>query len=175
MRISTLAAAVAALSAIACTYQKTQGDTTHAAANVVLAGDAVAAAEIRLERTACFHSCPEYSVSVAADGVVRYNGLRHVAQLGVHTARIQADSAALLFRYAADARFDSLAGEYVQGTRGCDPYIADLPGVIITVVRSSGGVRVEGDPGCPSIPPALVNLATMIDHVAGAERWTVKK
>lgn len=165
----------AAACALACSYKPAGETDAPATAQVAQSVRAVATAEIRLERTACFHSCPEYSVSVSPDGSVRYNGLRNVAHTGVRTATVPADSAAALFKFADSVGFESLAGQYIHGTRGCDPYIADLPGLIVTLVRSGGGTRVEGDAGCPSIPSALVNFATMIDHVAGAERWTVKK
>lgn len=167
MKIVALAAALACVAA--CSPRPASEET----AEVQQAG-ASAASEIRLERTACFHGCPEYNVTVSEDGTIRYQGLNNVAQTGVLTGTIPADSASMLFKFADDAQLDTLAGQYIHGTRGCDPYIADLPGLIVTIAGPQAGARIEGDPGCPSMPKVLTDFAAMVDRVAATERWIRK-
>lgn len=164
MRFVATAIAVASVLACSPTPRDDGGGTARSAT-------ASARREIRLERTACFHGCPEYNVTVSDDGAVRFRGLSNVAQTGVHMATIPADRAASLFHLVDSLRLDTLAGSYVFGTRGCDPYIADLPGVIVTIVGPQAGWRVEGDPGCPSMPEALLDVAGTIDRVAGTGKW----
>ena len=169
MRIAACVAAAAATVVLAC--GKPSGDNA-----AVVQGGSSAESEIRLDRTACFHSCPEYGVSVTSNGAVRYTGLNNVAMAGLHRATIPADSAALLFRFADSVRLDTLAGQYVHGTRGCEPYIADLPGVIVTVVGVQAGARIEADPGCPSAPKALLrpfHRSARSSAPTPASSWTI--
>src|SRR6185436_16742057 len=43
---------------------------------------------ITLERTACFGTCPMYSLAIYSDGVVEYEGLKFVKKVGKATGRI---------------------------------------------------------------------------------------
>ena len=48
----------------------------------------VGTVEIQLKRTACYGSCPEYSVHLFGDGRVEYRGDLHVSVLGARSYRI---------------------------------------------------------------------------------------
>jgi hypothetical protein len=127
---------------------------------------------ISLERGSCMGECPVYSVTVASDGSVRYEGSQGVAVPGEATASIPADSAAALLQAFEALAFDSLPDRYQPDDAGCSPYVADLPMLVFTVRQGDRAKRVEYDPGCAAAPRALRDLARRIDRVAGSSRWT---
>lgn len=43
---------------------------------------------IFVERLGCYGTCPVYDAMFEKDGTLTYNGRRHVAVLGKHTARV---------------------------------------------------------------------------------------
>lgn len=130
---------------------------------------------ITLERRPCYGGCAFYRVTITGEGSVTFEGIRNVDSLGVRAARVNADSAAKLFQFADSIAFHDFAERYVHGETGCTPYIADLPGAIVTLVSSGRTKRVESDPGCPSVPRRLAELHALIDRTAGVERWAGRR
>ena len=63
------------------------------------------ALEFQLERTRCFGSCPSYTVSIAGDGAVRYDGRALVLIPGHHTAQISPDAVTELIHQFQTANF----------------------------------------------------------------------
>ena len=122
-------------------------------------------ATITLERTRCFGFCPDYTVSINQDGLVRYEGRNFVNVRGVQTRQIPvADVNALLARFDA-VNFNSLRNEYRAG-------ITDIPSYTLTLERNGvrksvldyGGTRV-------GLPESVRALEDEIDRVAGTEEW----
>jgi hypothetical protein len=60
---------------------------------------------IKLTRTWCEGSCPDYSVVIAGDGSVTYVGNGFVAVLGTHHATIPVDRVRALYRQFREAEF----------------------------------------------------------------------
>jgi hypothetical protein len=128
---------------------------------------------VRLERGPCRGNCPEYSLTIAADGAVRYDGLRHVATAGAAIGTVPRDSAVALMREVEALGFFRLPDRYDAGDPACGPYIADLPAVVIAVRRGDVEKKVAYDPGCAAAPPGLGVLAARMDTMARITRWTL--
>ena len=62
----------------------------------VNAQDSKSNVAITLERTACFGTCPVYTVNILEDGTVIYEGQDFVSVTGKQTAEIPAESVGLM-------------------------------------------------------------------------------
>jgi hypothetical protein len=126
---------------------------------------------ITLERGPCFGTCPVYTVTLAADGSVWFDGHRFVADSGVSTGRVPRARADSLFAELESAGYFALADSYRAGDAACRRYATDLP-TVTTEVRRSGRVkRIVHDRGCAEAPQVLSELETRIDEVAGVRQW----
>lgn len=119
--------------------------------------------EITLERTGCFGPCPVYSVTIAADGAVRFHGLSHTAIAGVRVAKIGRAAVQRLLSFLAAHRFHTLPDRY--------PSLAtDHPGTITTLRQGRASKRVEHDRS-DARATAILAITREIDRVAGTARW----
>jgi hypothetical protein len=87
-------------------------------------------ARIRMARGMCFGTCPVYSVEVDGSGLVRYEGLMHVADTGLREGRISREEFAALLRAFDRAGFHLLADVY--GADTCYD-ITDQPDVLLAL------------------------------------------
>lgn len=131
---------------------------------------------VTLERTACFGTCPIYSVSVDASGAITYAGDRFVAERGPRTAKLDADDMRRLVEAIGNAGLDDLEGPYVRGAPGCEDYSTDNPTQIITVVRGGHEKRIVYDFGCKAFGvrdtfARLKSLGASIDAILDTARW----
>jgi hypothetical protein len=124
----------------------------------------LSSARIRLERTACFGTCPIYTVEIRGDGTVIWNGARFVKAVGVRRYRISVAKVRQLVEQLRRANFYSALESYVD--RG----ITDMPSATITVtyggvtksVHDYAGTRV-------GMPQAIKDLEAAIDEAAGTK------
>lgn len=129
-------------------------------------------AQVTMQRLPCYGTCPVYSVRVGSDGMVVFDGERHVDSLGTRSGRIpQADAVALL-RDLEESGFFELHSRYTYPEKECGAYHTDAPRVILTLVRHGRTATVEHDYGCTGAPPLLRRLQEQVDSVAGVARWT---
>jgi Domain of unknown function (DUF6438) len=128
---------------------------------------------VMLDRGACHGTCPIYAVRLAANGQVRFVGARFVLQIGVDSARVPSTSVEALRTAFADRQFNTLPSAIEFGTSHCGRYVADLSTVELTVRVATGEHRVRYDQGCGDHPRMLDTLASMVDSVSGAARWTM--
>jgi hypothetical protein len=141
-------------------------------------------ARIVLERSVCFGFCPAYRVSLATDGVVRFEGLDSAAVRDSGT--ISADTVRALARRFEEAGFFGMDSAYVPGEPGCGIHATDNPYATLTldvggrqkIVRHYYGCMgvARGDGSGGIHPPtgavaALASLATQVDSAAGTARW----
>jgi uncharacterized protein DUF6438 len=131
---------------------------------------------VTLERTACFGTCPIYSVSVDESGTITYVGDRFVAEHGSRKAKLSIEDMRRLVAAIDKAAFDDFEGPYVRGTQGCEDYYTDHPTQIITVARSGHEKRVVYDFGCnePGVRNTFARLkalGTSIDEILDTMRW----
>jgi hypothetical protein len=125
----------------------------------VLGSDTV----ISLRRTACFGSCPVYSVGVTADGTVHFYGESSVVSPGYQTASIGRPAVQALLTFLGAKRFHTLHAQYQRQA-------TDHPSAIITLRQGAAVKRVRHDESNDS-EPALAAIEKEIDRVTGSARW----
>src|SRR5579871_5674807 len=120
---------------------------------------------ITLERTACFGTCPVYTVEIYADGTVKYNGEKFVQVMGEQTSQINPQTVTAMvaaFREAGYFDWD----DFNSMT------ISDLPSVITSVTDNGVTHRIERYTGDSSAPLSLIYLEQWIDAMANTQLWT---
>ena len=68
--------------------------------------------EIKLEKTACFESCPVYSVIIYGDGTVHYDGIQHVDNIGKSTHQIPKEDVDGIIELIYELNYFSLNNRY---------------------------------------------------------------
>ncbi|MDE2307747.1 MAG: hypothetical protein KGJ97_05580 [Xanthomonadaceae bacterium] len=169
MPLFRLIAAGGTLLLTACGTWAATGGHRHAASATV----------VSMERTTCFGMCPAYSVTLAADGHVTFDGIAHVQTMG--PAAAQASPAQLEAVRAAIAQADlrSLGDHYTTHADGCSPLMMDMNGVKITISDAHGSKTVDFYYGCRGaianqVRPRIDTLASSIDRQLDTARWIGK-
>src|SRR5262252_9270685 len=126
--------------------------------------------QITLERTACFGTCPVYSVRITGDGNVDYVGKEYVHLVGQAQRRIGRAAVQQLLDAIQQAGYFEMAGEYryltgPDGTRGT---VTDLPTTITSVRIGNRAHRIVDYVGAPD---ALHDIEQRIDRAAGTAEW----
>jgi hypothetical protein len=143
---------------------------------------------LSLERTGCLGACPAYTVTIYANGAVRWVGEANVASMGMRTGRTTRGQISLLQRkldaiefYAFDETGKKKStpdcttvrrGNSVTTT--CNTQIsicADVSRGIITLVHGRKEHRVEVAHCNREQEAPLLELEQMIDDVAGTRDW----
>jgi hypothetical protein len=128
---------------------------------------------VRLERTACFGNCPVYTVEIADDGTIHYQGIESVATTGEHQSQATSESMGSLVEALRRVRFFRMQSR-VKGRRGCETFRSDYPSILIRVVTQQHAKTVSFYMGCAGSRgrQAIDKLADQIDHVANTSQWT---
>lgn len=124
---------------------------------------------IRLERHACFETCPVYAVELGRDGMGSFVGKEHVRTKGPHRIQLDAADIALMSSVLNRSGFWSLKERYESKKDGCEAVWTDQSGLSISVVRHGKTRTVTFYHGCrgPAIPADALNwLADTIDYLA---------
>jgi hypothetical protein len=127
------------------------------------------ALEVTLDRTACFGTCPVYTVTIHRDGSVDWVGMDHVATVGKAHGQIERGGLQQL-EVAVDAMrfFDRDKRGFL--TQPKDIWVcSDLSTITITVTRGTVAHTIEDDQ-CHS-DPELGVLERLIDNVAKTAVW----
>jgi hypothetical protein len=125
----------------------------------------LASVRIKLERTACFGTCPVYSVELRGDGAVVYQGYNFVAVCGRQKYRIPPADVAKLVETARQMDFWSLDRQYRSR-------VTDNPTQFVSLTIGGQTKVVEDYVGeSVGMPPAVTALEVAIDRAAGIDRW----
>jgi hypothetical protein len=118
--------------------------------------------EIGLERTACFGTCPVYTVILKSDGTVRYTGEEYVAHKGTRTGRISDWAFNQLAEYLVESGYPEMESNY-------EIPVADMATAYTTAVVKEKRkiIRNYGDVG----PSKLWALQQAIDGVLTEAEW----
>lgn len=132
-------------------------------------------AEISLERTACYGSCPVYKVTIQGDGTVTYEGTEWVRVTGKQTAHVDPEAVQNLITHFLNDNFFALRDSY---TSNCDEaqggeeqtcwMVTDLPTQFLALQLGSRTKRVIDYFGAPD---ELRGLEREVDDLAGTRRW----
>ena len=118
---------------------------------------------ITLERVGCLGSCPDYKVTILANGAVHYDGRGYVEVEGQREKTIPVPKVESLLKTLRDEDFF----HWPEKKDVC----LDFPQVKIAVMLN--GERKDVLEGCNSLGKVLA-LADEIDSVAGTKRWVGK-
>jgi hypothetical protein len=133
---------------------------------------------IELQRTACYGSCPVYSVTIEGTGKVIYNGVQNVVEQGIRETTIADDQLVELANeflrlWFFDAK-DRYAGQESLFLVGGRQYtlggtqVTDLPSTILSVKLADRQKTVEL---YYNYPPELGKLAEKIEETTGVLTW----
>jgi Domain of unknown function (DUF6438) len=121
--------------------------------------------KIQLSRTACFGTCPIYSVTIRGDGSVHFRGDRYVHYQGEHDAHIDPAAVKDLVRRFEKANFFAAGDKYVAG-------VTDNPTYTLTLTVAGKTKTVTDYVGEQvGMPLVITDLENAVDDAAGTERW----
>lgn len=128
---------------------------------------------VRLERSACFGTCPVYSLLVSRDGTLAWRGVAHVDARGERTGKVAADEFALIAAAAAHVRFLALRDHYAAKSDGCTELWTDHGSIRITLQSTGGTKSVQYYLGCkgPAELRRIAWLADTIDEMTSSAQW----
>jgi hypothetical protein len=125
----------------------------------------------QLQRTACYGSCPSYSVTIHGDGRIEYNGKGRVKEIGAREGRIEKEKIRALVSVFEKMKFWGLAEDYSE-TKCSGRLCTDMPTAITELSIKGMTHRVKHYYGCGSAPKALFELESAIDKSANSQQWT---
>lgn len=127
---------------------------------------------IMLERTACFGSCPIYTVHIDADGHVQFDGEDYVSHKGRNTGLTTVAGVRQLLQQFAALNFFALRDQY-GGMGDCPVYATDNPSMRITLQFASKTKTVDLYLGCigNSEAQAVAQLGEQIDATINSQQW----
>ena len=132
---------------------------------------------ITLRRTNCFFACPDYVVTISADGTVTFQGNANVEVKGKATSQISREKVQMLILAFEKAKFFSLRNSYSEREDGCRVYDADAPSVIISITIDGKSKSINHYLGCwlkkGNATRALMKLENTIDDVANTDQWKI--
>ena len=106
---------------------------------------------ISLSRTACYGTCPVYTIKIFPDGTGIYNGVRFVEFIGEKKFSVKKNQINSIFRKAEEIGFSSMKNKYTE-------LITDLPTCYVTIKNK----QIEDYYGAPK---ELKDLEKMIDNL----------
>lgn len=120
---------------------------------------------IRLERTACYGTCPSYAVEIRGDGRVTFTGDAYVAIPGEHHRHISPDAVQELLTLFRQTDFFSLEDAYVGG-------VTDHPSQEVSLTIGGRTKTVLDYVGAmEGMPFGVERLEHAIDRAAGVRTW----
>ena len=131
---------------------------------------------ITLERPGCFLGCPDYLLTISADGTVTFEGKANVRVKGKAQTKISREKVQLLVAAFVKAKFFSLREQYAFKEDGCRRTWPDSDSAITSIVINGKSKSVSHYHGCHrkgriSYPRALSELENKIDEVANTDQW----
>jgi membrane dipeptidase len=117
--------------------------------------------EITLQRTTCFGTCPEYTVTLRGDGTVTYSGRQYVRTPGTHTWTIDPAAVRALAREMETAGFFELRDEYTSR-------VTDNPTTYTSLTIGSRAKKIKD---YVAGPPKLKDIEAKIDQVSGVLKY----
>jgi hypothetical protein len=125
---------------------------------------------LRLERTLCFGSCPDYVVEVDSDGALRYQGNLYVLTAGKSSGHLAPTTIAELRDAIDNAHFADTP------VKCCDCLDStDAPSAMITVADGRPPKTIDDYHGCEATPKSIRELEDAIDRIIGIEKWIGKR
>jgi len=119
---------------------------------------------ISLTRSACFGSCPDYTVDVDGNGNVRYEGRSCVSTKGIRIAKLPLAEVQTLFDAFRRADFFSLCNIYKEGT-------VDASSVELKFAYDKWQKHVVDMEDTSGMPDEAAKLPDLIDAATNTNHW----
>lgn len=119
--------------------------------------------KVMMERTACYGSCPVYSVSITINGDVEYVGVKHVPFIGTRKGKIESWYVHQLFQFISDSNY------FAYQSRFSRP-ITDNAFVYSQVVKVDGSSKIIQN-YANSAPTVIWAIEELIDATGMKARW----
>jgi hypothetical protein len=130
---------------------------------------------ITLGRSVCYGTCPEYKLTIAADGAVVFEGGRFVKWEGkTIKSAISHNQLGQLMAEFDKVNFFSLEDDYTGNSRLCDEYIADGPSASISIRINGKSKTIRRNDGCLGAKAPnkeLTELENKIDGIVNTAQW----
>ncbi len=125
---------------------------------------------ITLRRTACFGTCPVYSLEIFENGFIRFVGIDFVQYKGEHRAVIPQDAVGNLIALFLRADYFALKDNYetCREPNGTVFWLSDMP-TAYTSLRI--GTRKKSVRNYACAPKRLTDAEDEVDKVANTKRW----
>ena len=121
--------------------------------------------KISLQRAECFGRCPSYTVEIAGDGTVTWNGKAHVEEVGARIGYVPVAKVRALYQAFRQAQFFWLLDSYRAR-------ITDLPTYTVSIAYDGHTKSVIDYAGTRiGMPQEVVQLEGLIDKTAETFRW----
>jgi len=122
-------------------------------------------AMVTLERTACYGTCPIYSVTVYRDGTVVYDGKQFVKIKGRATAQLGPDDIARLDQLFTDSPYLVLDDAYT------DYDLTDMENVKTSYHGGGKTKSIDHYHGDEDAPTVLEAIERGVDTIVHVEQW----
>ncbi len=131
---------------------------------------------ITLRRPDCFLTCPDYLVTITAEGLVTFEGYANVRVKSKVQSRISREQVQRLVAAFAKAKFFSLRDKYVWQEDGCRKVWPDSSSATTSILINGKSKSVDHYLGChrkgrTSYPEALTRLEHLIDETVNTNQW----
>jgi hypothetical protein len=126
--------------------------------------DEVKDLEIRLDRTMCFGSCPDYSLTITSDGKVTFEGRHYTKVIGTKTTTIDKVKMAELAIEVQKADFFGLLDEYDEYSA----MVTDNPTYTLSIQMGGKSKTVTN---YATGPRRLYLLQDRIDQIVNSDQW----
>jgi len=121
---------------------------------------------LTLTRTACFGTCPVYTLTILSDGFTRFEGLAFTDE-GVVESRLSGDQMSAIAEEIVRSDFFG----YKQDDR-CVVFATDSPSVRLNVRWHGRDRSADVNLGCEKrLPDPVPQLAQRIDEIVGTTQW----
>lgn len=135
---------------------------------------------ITLERTPCFGTCPDYTLTINAKGAVNFKGGRFTKVKGSAIGKLTSAQIKNLIKKFDSSMFVSLKDNYNEPSV-CGTMITDLPWEKLSIAASGRTKKVVHDLGCVGNKAVrselgrLTDLTKYIDEMTNSKRWVANK
>jgi hypothetical protein len=130
---------------------------------------------ITLRRSVCYGPCPDYTVTIAADGTVTFEGRQFVKTKGIAKGSLSREGMRQLIAEFERANYFSLNDKYQSAEDGCPEQWTDAPTAVTSIRINGKSKSVLHYHGCQDgqvvYPKALTALENKIDEIVGTNRW----
>jgi hypothetical protein len=116
---------------------------------------------ITLDRSACYGTCPDYTVKIWGNGTVSYNGNSYVEVTGTHSYKIPKENVQKIVDKFYEIDYFSLKDSY-------DADVTDLPTTITSITIDGNSKKIYDYYGAPD---KLKGLEDYIDQMANTSNY----